>query len=305
MLWIAAVLAGVTGVSGQSNKITTIHYGDRIEIDVLGSFEFDWRGGISPEGFLDGFDRVEEQVYALCKTEADVAAEVTRLYSRFLREPVVTVRIIDTSGRPNVFLTGGVRNPHRFRLARPASLQELLVLSGGLTELASGEITLFRRPDTSCDPASNGDRAPQTLRIKISDILAGDPAANPQVLTGDIVDVNEASPIYVIGGIARPGRQLFRSELTLSRAVAAAGGLDKNAVASRVVIYRREGGTGSIIEADLEKIASDPSIDVELKPYDVVDIGIRGRERRQFPPVVEGFGPAAVPREELPLRVID
>lgn len=302
---IAVIFLAATAAIAQSNLLRTVHFGDRIEIDVLGSFEYDWRGGINPEGFLDGFDRVEEQVYVLCKTEAEVAAEVARLYSRFLREPVVTVRIIDTSGRPNVFLTGGVRNPQRFRLMRAANLQELLIMSGGLTEFASGEITLFRRADTSCDAGAIAAGSRQTLRIKISDILAGDPAANPLILTGDIVDVNEAFPIYVIGGIARPGRQLFRTELTLSRAVAAAGGLDKNGVASRVIIFRRDGGASSVIEADLEKIAIDPTNDIELKPYDIVDIGIRGREQRQFPPVVEGSGAASVPREELPLRVVD
>ncbi len=294
-----------SNILGQS-LLSTIHYGDRIEIDVLGSFEYDWRGGLNPEGYLDGFDRVEGQIFALCKSESEVADEVAKLYSRFLRDPVVTVRIIDTSGRPYVFLTGGVRNATRFRLMRRATLQELLVLGGGLTEFASGDVTIFRRPDTSCESEVNGaGRSPRTIRVKISDLLAGNPNANPEVLTGDIVDVNEAFPIYVIGGIARPGRQLFRNELSLSRAVAAAGGLDKNGVASQVVIYRRVGGTSSVIEANLEQIAQGSAADIELKPYDVIDIGIRGRERRQFPPVVEGTDSPPVPREELPLRVID
>lgn len=302
----AAVILTAVGVLGQSKLLTTVHYGDRIEIDVLGSFEFDWRGGLNPEGFLDGFDRAEGQIFVLCKTEDEIADEVAKLYSRFLREPKVTVRIIDTSGRPNVFLTGGVRNATRFRLMRSVTLQELLVLSGGLTEFASGDVTIFRRPDTSCEQAGDGpERQPRTIRVKISDLLAGDVNANPAILTGDIIDVNEAFPIYVIGGITRPGRQLFRAELSLSRAVAAAGGLEKNGVASQVVIYRREGGASSVIEADLEQIGQGSAVDIELKPYDVIDIGIRGREGRQFPPVVDGSGSPPVPREQLPLRVID
>ena len=28
-----------------------IHFGDVIDVDVVGSLEFDWRGGLTPEGF--------------------------------------------------------------------------------------------------------------------------------------------------------------------------------------------------------------------------------------------------------------
>ena len=186
--------------------------------------EFDWRGGLNPEGFLDGFDRVEGQIFALCKTEDEIADEVAKLYSRFLREPKVTVRIIDTSGRPNVFLTGGVRNATRFRLMRSVTLQELLVLSGGLTEFASGDVTIFRRPDTSCEQGGNGpERQPRTVRVKISDLHAGDANANPTILTGDIIDVNEAFPIYIIAGQTSAGPAGFCWKPFPSRGVPPAG----------------------------------------------------------------------------------
>ncbi len=44
-----------------------IHFGDVIDVDVVGSFEFDWRGRVNPEGFLDGFDKVDRQIFVLCR----------------------------------------------------------------------------------------------------------------------------------------------------------------------------------------------------------------------------------------------
>ena len=67
--------AAVTPVDGDISRSKLIHHGDLIEIDVIGSFEFDWRGTLNPEGFLDGMDKIPEQVFALCKSEADLAAE--------------------------------------------------------------------------------------------------------------------------------------------------------------------------------------------------------------------------------------
>ncbi|MDM7924023.1 MAG: hypothetical protein QUS14_17160 [Pyrinomonadaceae bacterium] len=36
-----------------------IHYGDLIDIDVVGSFEYDWRGTLTQEGFIDGNERLQ------------------------------------------------------------------------------------------------------------------------------------------------------------------------------------------------------------------------------------------------------
>src|SRR3954470_11961587 len=53
-----------------------IHIGDLIDVDVVGSAEYDWRGNLTPEGFLNGISFVEEPIYAQCRSEEEVAAEV-------------------------------------------------------------------------------------------------------------------------------------------------------------------------------------------------------------------------------------
>ena len=47
---------------------TLVHFGDLIDVDVLGGFEFDWRGTLDPDGFLAGFDSFDEPVFGHCRT---------------------------------------------------------------------------------------------------------------------------------------------------------------------------------------------------------------------------------------------
>jgi protein involved in polysaccharide export with SLBB domain len=293
-----------------------IHYGDLIDVDVVGSFEFDWRGSLNPEGFLDGMDKMESQIFALCRSESDVAAEVEKEYSKILRDPKVVVRILDRSNRAVAYLDGAVRMPQRFQIKRPVRLNELLILSGGITDKASGDVTIFRPEKLSCTSTSAPSEVhdgfvktskatgAQTTRIKISDLLRGDEKANPFVNSGDIVTVIEALPIYVIGGVNSPKPVLVRQQMTLSRVIDSAGGLAKDSDEVTVTVYRREGTNTRNFEADLDKIRSGDSEDPVLKPYDIVEVPQKGKPKSRFAPVIEtGSRPGGFAK--APLRVID
>jgi polysaccharide biosynthesis/export protein len=292
-----------------ANPMDLIHLGDLIDVDVLGSLEYDWRGTLTPEGFLDGLDQIEKQIYALCRTEADVAAEITAEYARILRNPKVAVKILDRSNRALALVDGAVRNPQRLRILRPVRLNEVLVITGGLTDDASGEIRIQRPEGLSCrersasDPQSNGTRI---IDIKITDILRGDPDANPYVVSGDIVNILEAFPIYVIGAVNRPGKIDSRAQLTLSRAVSIAGGLARNSDDGKVTVYRRESGetlTFNVVIADIEGSDKD---DLKLRAFDIVEVEEKGRVRRRFPPDLDLARRRVRDRSGgLPIRTVD
>jgi hypothetical protein len=144
----------------------------------------------------------------------------------------------------------------------------------------------------------------QTINIKISDILRGDPAANPEILSGDIVTVSEAMPVYVIGGVNVPQQISLRNQLTLSRAIATAGGLAKEGN-SAITIFRREDRETRWIKADLEKIAAGQDEDPVLKPFDIVDVPQKGRPKRVRPPVIDKGIPMSSTLRALPLRIVD
>jgi protein involved in polysaccharide export with SLBB domain len=302
-----------------------IHLGDLIDVDIVGSAEYDWRGKLTPEGFLGGINFIEEPIYARCRSEKEVASEIAKGYGKILKNPEVIVRIIDRSGRPISLLYGAIRTPQRFQIQRPVRLNELLILSGGITEKASGEIQILRAPSLSCDSqkltdekqaTTNGEpqeklisakqeNDSQYINIKISDLLKGEPANNPLILSGDVVTVLEAELIYVTGGVANPKQINARSQITLSRAIDAAGGFTKDADQKSIIIFRREKDETKTIEINFEKIISSQEKDFELQALDIVEVTRTGRGKSKFLPVINTVENRTEKNINPPLRIID
>jgi protein involved in polysaccharide export with SLBB domain len=281
-----------------------IHYGDLIDVDVIGSLDGDWRGTVSPEGFLQGLIYAPEPVFALCKTEIAIADEIASQYSKTLKDPRVVVRVLDRSGRAATLLLGAVRNQQRFKLRREVRLHELLALSGGITDTASGEITIARPVDLNCFKNNKDENKISLMNYTISQVLSGDNKYDPIILSGDIITVVEASPIYVIGGVNNPRQISSREEMTVLRAISSAGGLAKEGIESAVTVYRRDGKDGKSINVDLKKIRSKQQDDLVLKPFDIVDVGQKGRGKPKFPPTVNVDG---LSRDiyKLPARIVE
>jgi protein involved in polysaccharide export with SLBB domain len=287
-----------------------IHFGDLIDVDVIGSTEFDWRGTLNPEGYLNGVDFVDEPIFALCRSEAAVAGDIVEGYKKILRDPQVAVKIVDRSGRAISYLYGAVKRPQRFRIERLVRLNELIIVSGGIDEKASGEIQILRSSTLNCEERerngeiSRRDLSAKIIKISISDLIKGANEANPVIVNGDIITVTEAEPIYVIGSVVNPRQINARSDMTLSRAIASAGGFTKNADTRNIIVFRRSKNETLRIELDFNKIESKEAEDLILQKYDIIEIAQNGVERRAFAPIVKVFE-NETKTFEMPLKIID
>jgi protein involved in polysaccharide export with SLBB domain len=306
-------------------ELNLIHLGDEIDVKVLGKFGYDWRGNLSPEGFINGLFELEDQIFGLCRAPEEVAAEIAKAYSKTLREPKVVVRIVDRSNRPHSTLFGAVKTQQRFQIKRAVFLNELIILAGGFTDKASGEIQIFRpaslncaeaarlktQPDESEDKnrerfiSARQDNGSQFINIRITDLLSGKKDANIQILAGDIITVIEARPVYVIGGVTTPRQIATRSAMTVSRAIDSSGGLTKDADPTRVTIFRRVNRETKLIDVDLEKIKANQAEDIVLQAFDIVDVPQKGGEKRKYPPLLKVDDLSAENAAKLPLRIID
>ena len=143
------------------------------------------------------------------------------------------------------------------------------------------------------------------ITITISDLLKGKREANPQILYGDVINVLSAEPVYVIGAVENPTKIPIRRGTTVSRAIASAGGLTKDANPKRITIFRREDRDTQVIKVDLDKIKLENQKDLELKPFDVVQVGGRGNENDKEPPIIRFESDKKKEVAKLPLRVID
>lgn len=289
------------GTANRASGKEKIHQGDLIEIDEVGGFDFDWRGKLNPEGFLDGFTKIAEPIFARCRTTEELAESIRAEYAKILREPSVRVRIIDRNDRAFAYLDGAIKQPQKFRIKRAVDLKELVVIGGGFTDKAGGEISILRPEGASCDAA--GDGSTRTLKISIADILSGSTDANPTILSGDLVTVLAVQPVYVIGGVGSPGKAAWREGMTVSRAVAAVGGVSDKGVSGSVSIYRNRGA--SVVQVDLDKVIAGRAEDVALRPFDIVDVPLKGAAKRKLPPVVDDPDSRPTSFQSMPLRVIE
>jgi len=314
-----------TEITEKINEADLVHFGDLIDVDIVGSVDYDWRGTLNPEGFLNGINFVENQISALCKTETEIARAVAESYKKILRDPVVIVKILDRSNRPLTVLNGAVKTPHRFQIKRPVRLNELIISSGGLTDKVSGEIQIFRPRYLNCLSKVNKETASNSstdltsekfidishqgeseyIKVQISNLLNGKKEANPQIYSGDIIMVSEAELIYIVGGVVNPTNILARSQISLTRAIDSAGGLSKNADEQNVVIYRKEKEKAEIINIDLKKIELKQTEDILLKPLDIVEVGQKGKDKSKFAPQLKSADENKTNSGSLPIKVID
>src|SRR5262245_577052 len=116
-----------------SKTLFRIGPGDLLEIRVLNRPQLS-RDSVRVDN--DGLIRipmVDDAIRASCRTEAELADDISQRYLKYLRHPQVSVFIKEYSSNP-VAVIGAVDKPGQFQLNRRVRLLELISLSGGPTD---------------------------------------------------------------------------------------------------------------------------------------------------------------------------
>jgi polysaccharide export outer membrane protein len=224
---------------------------------------------------------LEKPIKAKCRTDKEVQKDVAAAYSKLIKNPQVSVRIAERNSRQPATVFGGVRQPTRVEMKRKVRLNELMAVSGGFTERASGTIQILHTEPLMCpEPGEETEAAPidgtkiPLQIVKISELRSGKPEANPVIRPGDYVLVTEAEPVYITGAVLSPGGVYLRDQLMLSRALAMVGGPRKEAKLSDVKVYRQIPGSANqeVIHVDVAAIRKNEKPDFLLQPYDVIEV---------------------------------
>jgi polysaccharide export outer membrane protein len=222
---------------------------------------------------------IDNEIQAACKTEGELAKEIAERYLKFYRKPQVDVFIKEYHSR-QVAVIGAVNEQSRFELQRRIRLLELLTYAKGPSPKAGQTINIVHAPPAlACqqtDPAT--DDAKAFSSYKLSDTLTGDPRANPFIEAGDIITLPEANQVYVVGNVFTPLTISLKEPITLSRAVAMAGGVKQDSKKDKVRIVRQEAGmtTSREIVVDLSAIEKKRAEDIALMPNDIIDVPTSG-----------------------------
>jgi polysaccharide biosynthesis/export protein len=249
---------------------------------------------------------LDVDIPAACLTEPELGANIAKLYRKYKKDPHVEVFVKEFQSQP-VAVMGAVRSPAQFKLQRQVRLLELLTFAGGQAPNAGQTIQIVRAGGSPfCErqnnEAVNDNLASILVTYNLSDTLLGLPEANPFVRPGDIVQVPEAAQVFVLGNVLKPSAIPLREPLTVSKAIAIAGGTAQNTKKDKVRIIRQVPGktTKQEIMVDLTAIEKNRAEDVALLPNDIVDVPVSGTKR-----LLNSLVGSIVPSvSSLPVRVI-
>jgi polysaccharide export outer membrane protein len=290
------------GTTAQPDDRYRIGPGDVLDIRILNRPHLS-RESVRVEG--NGMIRmplIDTEIQAACQTEGELAKEIARRYLKFYRNPQVDVFIKGYHSR-QVAIIGAVNDQSRFELQRRVRLLELLTYAKGPTGKAGQTINIVHSPQAwACNKPNADEVASAFSSYKLSETLQGHPSANPYLEPGDIVTLPEADQAYVVGNVFTPLTIPLREPITLSRAIAMAGGVKQDTKKDKIRLLRQEPGSATKKEiiVDLSAIEKKRADDIGLMANDIIEVQT-SEGKALLRSLIGGAGSSV---SQLPIRVI-
>jgi polysaccharide biosynthesis/export protein len=297
---VLVLLGSALSIFAQDDRYR-IGPGDVLDVRIYNRPQLS-RDGVRVEG--NGMIRmplIEGDIKAACLTEGELAKEISTRYARYYKNLQVDVFIKEYQSQ-QVAVIGAVNDQSRFKLQRRIRLLELLTFAKGPSTKAGQTINVVHSSASSpCKKVEESDAAVFSS-YKLSDVLQGDPKSNPYLEAGDIVTVPEADQVYVVGNVFMPITIPLREPVTLTRAIAMAGGLKQDTQKDKIRVLRQEPGTPvrKEITVDLSAIEKKRSEDLALLPNDIIDVPTSAG-KSFLRGLFQGFVPSV---GQLPVRVV-
>lgn len=152
--------------------------GDTLNIIVWRNPELSLSVPVRPDGKLS--TPLVDELVVQGKTSVEIARDVEKALSKFVRDPVVTVIVTGFVGpySEQVRVVGEAAKPQFLPYKQKMTLLDVIIAVGGLTDFADGNSAVIFR-------ASEGDKR-YTVRIKDL-IKRGDISANVEMKPGDVL----------------------------------------------------------------------------------------------------------------------
>ena len=242
------VTRGSSG-SSASSIADTPAFQQGVRVSSRGDVSLPYLGLVRVEGF----------------TPTELEADLNRRLREagILRNPQVSVQIAEYRSQV-LAVIGSVEKPGLYPLTRPgATLADMIWAAGGPSKDAGRAVDFA--PGKGATP----------IRIDLEMLLetAGTEFdnMNPRVQVGDVINVAPAGSVTVDGWVDKPGAYPVTRGLTLTGAVAAAGGRSFAADPRHVSVKRSLGGAEQeLFTVDLQAIAEGLAADFPLTDGDVV-----------------------------------
>ncbi|MDR7427334.1 MAG: SLBB domain-containing protein [Armatimonadota bacterium] len=227
--------------------------GDTIEIVVFGEPDLSRTVTIKPDGTIS-LPLIGE-VKAAGKTTAQLVAELTNLYKKYLKAPSVSV-VVRELRVERIYILGQVNRPGEYQVRQGMGILELLASAGGPTTRADLAKAVIIRGKT------------ETIQLNLLQAFATNTNPDVKLQPGDVLFIPETDRrIVVLGQVNRPGAYDLLEGQRVSDLIAAAGGVTTKAALTRAFIVRNN----EQIAVDLAKVlAGNVEANVALKAGDML-----------------------------------
>lgn len=191
-LLAAGALAGCSSVGrygAPPTKAATPEYryligtGDSVNINVWRNPELSTTVAVRPDGRLTM--PLVEDLPALGRTPTELARDIEKALSKFIRDPVVTVIVAGASGPfgEQIRIVGEATRPQAIPYRQEMTMLDVMIAVGGLTDFADGNKAVLVR----------GTEQGKYYTVRLNDLIKrGDMSANVDVKPGDVLIIPQS-----------------------------------------------------------------------------------------------------------------
>ena len=242
--------------------------GDLINVTVFEAEEMNSEVRVSSRGTVTLPLLSAVDVFQLTALEAEKKIE-DLLKEKYLQDPHVSVYIKEHVSR-QITLVGALKNPGTFDYIAKKRLLDVLALAGGLEEDA-GEIVYITRENAKTGETDN-------YVVDLDDLVReGKMEYNITILGGDIVFIPKAGNCFIDGAVRNPGIYPLKNNLTITEAIALAGGLANYAEEDEIKLIRYvEEGKRDIVRLSYSKLQEGQGDAIYLQDLDVIFVELSG-----------------------------
>ena len=234
--------------------------GDEVEVTVYGAPDLSGHTRVSADGNISmpliGYVRIA----GLSSSEAQAAIETQLRQNNVVNDPQVSVYVKEYTSS-GISVAGEVTRPGVYSALGPHRLFDILQTAGGLSEKASGSVTISHK---------GNEENPVTVEV------SKDPAemvrSNVELHPGDTVFVAKAAMVYVLGEVIKPGAYILNSTgaVTVLQVVAAAGGPTHSAAVGGTRMLRRTPSGLQELPVPLKALLRGKTADIPVSAEDIL-----------------------------------
>lgn len=237
--------------------------GDLLSIKVFETDKLDTEVRVSSRGMINV--PLLGEVSVLNMTAAEVEQHLEDLYKKeYLHDPHVSIYIKEHMSK-QITLVGEFEKPGTYEYVSQRRLLDILAIANGLKDDA-GPYAYITRYNAKTNKSAN-------YIIDLDDLVKkGNMAQNHIILGGDVVFIPKSGQCFVDGAVRKPGTYSLASNMTITEAIAMAGGLAgyANDDSIKLIRFMGRGLERQVVSLSYRDLQSGVGDRLILKDQDVI-----------------------------------